>query len=180
MLFGAVGFSFGGLVAGSLHLDLGNPANPLNMGVMGVFGGASLGLSLRNWRKAGILSLTSGVGFTIGSLPTAMMIALGLPHVKGDVYVGNIVGGAIPLAFYGTIHGLVGVASLLIALRGRHRARSCPMIIAGILGFAIAAQVAWPRALDLSIEFTLANWGAIDGIALGAVLGYWQSIQSKG
>jgi hypothetical protein len=161
-------------------LTLVNPANPLNMGVMGAIGGAALGLALRSWKKAGLLVLTSGIGLTIGSLPTAMMIAFGLPRVEGDVWVGGIVLAAVFLAAYGAIEGLVGVASLLIAFRGRKGARSRPMIIAGILGFAIAAQAAWAWALGLSIEITLAIWGAIGGTTLGTVLGYWQIFQPQG
>jgi hypothetical protein len=177
VIFGAAGYGLGGAVAGSLHLDPGNPANPLNMGIMGAIGGVALGLALRNWKKAGLLVIMSGVGLTVGSLPAAMMIAFGLPQVKGDVYVGPIMVAAIVLTFYGAILGLVGVASLLIALRGQHRVRSRPIIIAGIPGFAIAAQAAWSWALGLSIEFTLAIWGAAGGATMGGALGYYQSSQ---
>ncbi len=174
-LCGTAGFGLGGVVAGSLHLDLGNPANPLNMGVMGAFGGAALGLLVRDWKRAGLLVLACGVGFTVGSLPAAMMIAFGLPHVRGDVYLGPIVLAVIFLSVYGAIQGLAGVGSLLIALRDRKKTRPGPLIVAGILGFGIAAQAAWAWALGMSTEITLAIWGAVGGAALGAALGYWRS-----
>jgi uncharacterized membrane protein len=169
-LWGAIGFAVGGAIAGSLQLDIKNPANPLTMGVMGAIGGASLGLMLRNWKKAGLMALAGGVGFTVSSLPAAMMIAFGLPYVKGNVYVGPIVSGVLILFIYGAVQGLAGAASLLIALRNLQRARQ--LLMAGTLGFAIGSQAAWGWAMGLPIEITLAIWGAIGGTALGAALGY--------
>jgi len=169
-LWGAIGFAVGGAIAGSLQLDVKNPANPLTMSVMGAIGGASLGLVLRSWKKAGLMALAGGVGFAVGSLPSAMMIAFGLPHVKGNVYLGPIVFGVIILFIYGAIQGIAGAASLLIALRNLRTTRT--LILAGAIGFAIGAQAAWGWAMGLSIEITLAIWGAIGGSALGASLGY--------
>jgi hypothetical protein len=169
-LWGAIGFAVGGAVAGSLQLDIKNPANPLTMGVMGAIGGASLGLILRSWKKAGLAAFAGGVGFAVSSLPVAMMIAFGLPHVKGNVYVGPIISGVFILFIYGAIQGFAGAASLLIALRNLRRIRQ--LLMAGTVGFAIGSQAAWCWALGLPIEITLAVWGAIGGTALGAALGH--------
>ena len=36
----------------------------------------------------GLMALAGGVGFTVGSLPIAMMMAFGLPRVEETVYNG--------------------------------------------------------------------------------------------
>src|SRR5918998_1222173 len=77
---GACGFGVGGALAGASW-----PLLPRTVGVSallvvlgGAIGGGSLGLALRDRRKAVILALLGAVGFTVGSIAAVVLAFLGL------------------------------------------------------------------------------------------------------
>jgi hypothetical protein len=67
-LFGAIGFDVGLLIGFFIVITIWEPpyVEKFFIGAVGgAIGGASLGLTLRNWKKAGILALAGAIGFGV-------------------------------------------------------------------------------------------------------------------
>jgi len=190
VLFGAVGFGsgwtllgvFGGgfAVAGGVGLVLGGaifsgdlPALALYalvLSVSGAFGGAMLGLSLRDGRKAAVMALLGAVGFFFGSFVVAGLFFLPFLH-----------------AGYGSLEavsaaalGLAVSATLSLALQSWRG--TAVLALMGLVGFGTGGVIAaalqgFPlQPLEGSPSWQDAAFGAIEGLiggaSLGAALGY--------
>jgi len=170
-LWGAVGFGIGGAVGGSIwHHEY--PLFPFAiLGILGAVGGMSLGLALKSWTRAGLLALAGAVGFIVGSFPVGMYIGMALGELQGmHIEPLAIVTGAVFLFISGAFLGMVGGASLGLALKNRQRAGF--LIAGGTVGFAIGAQAAWGVVAELPGAVTFVVWGVVGGATLGAALGY--------
>jgi hypothetical protein len=168
-LYAALGFGVGGAVGG-LWFSLDKPAFPIVFGIMGAVGGASLGVVLRSWQKAGLLALAEFTGFAIGWLPLAWTL-MGLTHrLPLSVTPLSLAFGVLGLLVTGGIQGVIGTVPLLLVIRNRHRAGW--LIVAGAAGFALAAQVSWGWAMGLYGSVTVAIWGMVGGAFLGGAFGH--------
>jgi len=139
----------------------------------GAFGGAVLGLGLRDGRKAAVMALLGAVGFFFGSF-----IAASLSFFVSWGFFG---------AGYGLLEtvsaaalGLVAGVALGLALRSWRGAAVLGMM--GLVGFGIGGVIAaalqgFPLQPSEGLPFLQsATFGAIEGIiggaSLGAALGY--------
>jgi hypothetical protein len=178
-LLGAVGFGIGGIVGAVIWgsptitlpitkdgVEYTVPLAPnfgqtfLSFALIGAVGGASLGLGLRNWRKAGVLALVGAVSF-----PTATFI--------GAVIQLSLWGSSPPYfagLFTGAITGIVFGASLGLALRGWQAAGL--LALAGAIGFGVMFQATLNLMFEVSSAKSFGIWGAIAGATLGVALGY--------
>ena len=111
---------------------------------MGAVGGASLGLALKDWRRAFISGVAGAIGFGAGSYLNILFSVLG---------------------------GSLGV-SLGLALNDWKRAGL--LVLAGMIGFIIAILNTWNLSSGEALwsAIMLAVWGVVGGAGLGAVLGY--------
>lgn len=183
---GAVGFGIGGAIAASLVIDPFAPSLHalllflLGLLIIGTLGGGSLGLGLKDWRKAALLALGGAVGFGFGFFVAliGLIIALSL----GGPYIHWPASFYIEYGLLGAFTGAVGGAVLGIALRNR---RSILILaLAGFVGFGIGDMVGLPGIVE-ALQDLLAgeryNPGlfaitqAIGGASLGAALGYLES-----
>ena len=176
-LLGAVGFGIGGIVGAVIwgspnttftkdgveyttRLGL-NPGQIfLSFALIGAVGGTSLGLGLRNWRKAGVLALVGAVSF-----PTATFI--------GAVIQLSLWGSSPPYfagLFTGAITGIVFGASLGLALRGWSAAGL--LALAGAIGFSVMFQTTSNLEFEVSSAKSFGIGGAIAGATLGISLSY--------
>jgi len=176
-LLGAVGFGIGGIVGAVIW---GSPATiitkdgveytvwlTLNAGqiflsiaLIGALGGASLGLGLRNWRKAGVAALVGAVGFSTATF-IGMVIQLSLWGSSPPYFAG---------LFSGAIIGIVFGASLGLALRGWKVAGL--LALAGAIGFGVMFQATSNLEFEVSSAKSFGIGGAIAGATLGVALGY--------
>ena len=76
-LLGAVGFGIGGIVGAVIWGSPNSGQTFLSIALIGALGGASLGLGLRNWRKARVAALVGAVSFLAATL-IALVIQLSL------------------------------------------------------------------------------------------------------
>ncbi|MDO8635857.1 MAG: hypothetical protein Q7R34_06365 [Dehalococcoidia bacterium] len=180
-LLGAVGFGIGGIVGSviwgsaatttiitkdgveyavrlSLNLNVGQVF--LSLALIGAMGGASLGLGLRNWRKAGVAALVGAVGFSI-ALIIGAVIQLSLWGKSPPYFAG---------LFTGAIIGVILGASLGLALRGWKAAGL--LALAGAIGFGAMFQAVLNLEFEVSSAKSFGIWGAIAGATLGVALGY--------
>lgn len=179
-LLGAVGFGIGGIVGAVIW---GSPATTvtrdgveytvrlalnagqifLSIALIGAVGGASLGLGLRNWRKAGVAALVGAVGFSTATF-IGLVIQLGLLQWGSGTppYFADL--------FSGAIIGIVFGASLGLALRGWKAAGL--LALAGAIGFGVMFQAVSNLEFEVSSAKSFGIWGAIAGATLGAALGY--------
>jgi hypothetical protein len=114
-LLGALGFFVGSIIVVVLFFLLSfffsagyGPLEAVSAGSLGLVIGAALGLALRSWRSTAVLALMGLVGFGIGGLIAAALQGFPLQPVEG-----------LPswqLAVFGAIEGLVGGATLGVAL----------------------------------------------------------------
>jgi hypothetical protein len=152
VLFGAAGFGIGGAI-GVATLSL------IPFG--GAVGGASLGLALRDWRKAVVLALLGAMGLTVGVFVT-LVLAATLSYASGPMgaVVGTVVGASLGVAFWDwrTIFALA---------------------VAGGLGFGVGLLawdlLQWDSLPSMVVRFSLSIsvvvTGLLGGAFLGAVLG---------
>ena len=162
---GAVGFGIGGIVGAVIWG--GSPGAPnagqifLSIALIGAMGGASLGLGLRNWRKAGVAALVGAVGFSTATF-IGLVIQLVLWGFEPPPYFAGL--------FIGAIIGIVFGASLGLALRGWKAAGL--LALAGAIGFGVMFQAVSNLEFEVSSAKSLGIWGAIAGATLGVALGY--------
>ena len=148
-LWGLIGFGFGGAVGGAIWPRISQPY--FGFIVMGAFGGASLGLALKNRRRAIISGLTGAFGFGVGTY------LLPLP------------------AFL-----LVGLAGVSLGLSFPDWKRAGILVLFGFIGFlfVIIGTLPLSNGEALWSAITLALWGIIGGGALGATLGYMEKTKA--
>ncbi len=101
-LYGAIGFGVGGAIGGVVWVALDAPQ--LGFPILGAVGGASLGFSLKDGKRAMLLALAGAIGFGVGFLMGFfIMLTIWEPvHVEG-LFLGAI-GGIIWRRFPGGQH----------------------------------------------------------------------------
>lgn len=176
-LLGAVGFGIGGIVSAVIW---GSPTTTftrdgveytfrstlnagqifLSIALIGAVGGASLGLGLRNWRKAGVAVLVGAVGFSIATF-IGVVIQLSLWGSSPPYFAG---------LFTGAIIGVILGASLGLALMGWKAAGL--LALAGAIGFGVMFQAVLNLEFEVSSAKSFGIWGAFAGTTLGVALGY--------
>ena len=105
-LAGAIGFGVGFLAGFFIVLTIWEPVRVEGLflgAVGGALGGASFGLVLRNWRKAGLFALAGAIGFGI-AVQAFWDLLRGLSP--------QVLWGAITLAIWGIVGGAVLGAAL--------------------------------------------------------------------
>ena len=111
-LWGAIGFGLGGGIGGAIWPSIGQPY--FGFIVMGAIGGASLGLALKDWRRALIAGAASAIAFGAASY---------LPNLMFNLLV-----------------GLLGVSLGLVFSDWK---RVGLLVLAGIIGFTFAIFNTW-------------------------------------
>ena len=159
-LLGAAGFGIGGIVGAVIWGSPNAGQTFLSIALIGAMGGASLGLGLRNWRKAGVAALVGAVGFSIATF-IGVVIQLSLWGSNPPYFAG---------LFSGATIGIVFGASLGLALRGWKAAGL--LALAGAIGFGVMFQAVSNLEFEVSSAKSFGIWGAIAGATLGASLGY--------
>jgi hypothetical protein len=154
-VLGAVGFGVGGAIA--VLSMLGPIPFPLSVLVGGAFGGASLGLALKDWRKVAILALLGALGLAVGVFATLTVASyVNYSSIPLGALVGVVVGASLGVAFldWRKVLGLavVGAVGFGVGLLAGGLLRASFPIIRGVG----------------SIPFT----GVIGGALLGVALGY--------
>lgn len=147
-LWGLIGFGFGGAVGGAIWPKIGQPY--FGFVVMGAFGGASLGLALKNKRRAFISGVTGAIGFGVGSY-------------------------FAPLLFI-----LVSLAGVSLGLSFPDWRRASLLVLFGFIGFLFVMIGTLPLSNDEALwtAIMLAIWGIVGGGALGATLGYMEKTKA--
>ena len=118
-LFGAIGFGVGLLIGFFIVITIWEPPyiEKFFIGAVGgAIGGASLGLTLRNWGKAGLLALAGAIGFGV-SMQTRLD-----SHILDEflsTQIPYMLSGAIILAICGVIGGAFVGAALGYLERGQ-------------------------------------------------------------
>jgi hypothetical protein len=166
-LWGAGGFGVGGAIGGVAWVALDAPQ--LGFPILGAIGGASLGVALKDGKRAMLLALAGAIGIGIGFL-TGFFTVLTIwepVHVEG--------------LFLGAVGGSLGGAAFGLALRSWRKAGL--LSLAGAVGFGVAVQAFWYmlRGLEPQVlwgAITLAVWGIVGGAFLGAALGYLEKGRS--
>lgn len=97
-LLGSVSFALGGAISSYLMLTM---ENPVVYGIQGGIGGAVLGLLMKDWRKAVLLSVIGTIGFSFGFSAGTFIALLWEPPILDGHILSYIVGGAIGGAFLG-------------------------------------------------------------------------------
>ena len=174
-LCGAAGFGVGGAIGG---ITAGGPLFFI-FPIMGIVGGASLGLLLGKRVRAILMALAGAVGFGIASIPVLVYSGLGIGSTeKGQVIpLWGIIVGTVILFVLGAIQGLIGGISLGIDLQDRAKAKY--LIAGSIIGFTIGAQAAWGFVFGLPDIVVYTIWGAVGGGVLGATLGYLEKRKAR-
>ncbi len=174
-LCGAAGFGVGGAIGATTAVG------PLLFifPIMGIFGGASIGLLLGKRVRAIVMALASAVGFGIASIPVLVYSGLGIGSIEKGMVIPTaaIIEDTVILLVLGALQGLIGGISLGIDLGDRARAKY--LIAGSTIGFAIGAQANWGWIFGLSLEGIYAIWGAIGGATLGAALGYLEKRKAR-
>jgi hypothetical protein len=97
-VLGAVGFGVGGAIA--VLSMLGPIPFSLSVLVGGAFGGASLGLALKDWRKVAILALLGALGLAVGVFATLSVASyFNYSSLPLGALVGVVVGASLGVAF---------------------------------------------------------------------------------
>ncbi len=158
---GTIGFGIGGAIGGATWVAFDAPH--LGFAILGALGGASFSPSLGDWKATIIIVLACAVGFDIGFIfPFFVSLAIWEPVYGQGFLIGGI-GGAI--------------GGLSLGLSMKEWSKIWLLVLAGVIGFGIAAQVFWDllRGLEPQVlwgAITLAIWGIVGGASLGAALGY--------
>lgn len=186
VIYGAVGFGIGWAVlgvlgggfpmAGAVGTVLGGaifsgdlPALLLYTPVLslgGAFGGAVLGLALKDFRRVVILAVLGAVGFFVGSFIVVglffslsfMQVGYGLLEALSAAALGLVVGAVLGL----TLRSFRGI--LLLALMGLVGFGMGGLIAATLQGFPLQPSEGLP-------SLQTAAFGAVEGIIGGASLG---------
>ncbi len=170
ILWGAIGFGVGGAIGATTAVG------PLSFifPIMGIVGGASIGLLLGKRVRAIVMALEGAVGFGIASIPVLVYSGLGVGSIEKGMVISTaaIIEGTVILLVLGAIQGLIG--GILLGIDLRDRARAKYLITGSTIGFAIGAQASWGFIFDFSPEVVFAIWGAIGGATLGLALGYFE------
>ncbi len=160
-LLGAVGFGIGGIVSAVIRVSPDTSFQIfLSIALIGAIGGASLGLGLKKWSKAGVAALVGAVGFLAATL-IVLVIQLSLWGEEPPYFAG---------LFDGAIIGIILGASLGLALRGWKAAGL--LALAGAIGFGAMFQAVLNLEFEVSSAKSFGIWGAIAGGTLGVALGY--------
>jgi hypothetical protein len=156
-LFGAVGFGIGGAIMGWAFKYPGIPLSPV---IMGVLGGAALGLALK--RRILALSILGAVGVIIGSI-------IGIVIAFSDVLFLEVdIGELFPnIPFSITLGAFLGAALGLVL---KDKVKIAGLALTGALGGAIGALILSATTINLSLQIFLQ--GIIGGAFLGASLGF--------
>jgi hypothetical protein len=154
VILGAVGFGVGGAIAGfSDALPLPVPI-PVLLLIVGAVGGASLGLALRDRRRAVALAVLGALGVILGVF-TTLVFASFFDYAAGPLgaLVGVVIGASLGVAFldWGRILALAA---------------------AGGVGFCVGFVVGDSLSIRLGGDLFIVVAGIIGGASLGAALGY--------
>jgi hypothetical protein len=143
--------------------------------VGGAFGGALLGLGLRNGRKAAVMALLGAVAFFVGSFIVTILY----------LFFSFFFGGGYGLLETASAAGLGLVVGAALGLSLRSWKSTAVLALIGLVGFGIGGVIAaalqgfllqpseglssWQSAVSGAIE------GLIGGASLGATLGYLEN-----
>jgi hypothetical protein len=114
----------------------------------GAMGGASLGLALQGWEKAGVAALVGAVGFSVANL-IGLFIQLAIWGFEPAPYFARF--------FIGPIVGIVFGASLGQALRGWKAA--ILLALAEAIGFGAWFQAVSNLVFEVSSAKSFGIWG---------------------
>lgn len=190
VIFGAIGFGLGGAIAASFVI---NPDAPslialllflLGLLVMGALGGASLGLAMKDRRKAVVLALSGATGFGLGFFIAFLGLLLAL--LPGGAYTHWPANFYVEYGFLGAFTGAVGGAVLGATFRKRRSILA--LALAGSIGFGIGDMLGLPGIVEVLQNlltgvrpnpgfFAIAE--AIGGASLGATLGYLEKCKTN-
>lgn len=147
-LWGLIGFGFGGAVGGAIWPRIGQTY--FGFVVMGAFGGASLGLALKNRRRSFISGLTGAIGFGIGSYFPLLSVLL------------------------------IGLTGVSLGLSFPDWKRAGLLVLFGFIGFlfVMVGTLTLVNGETLWSAITLALWGIVGGGASGATLGYMEKTKA--
>ncbi len=147
-LWGLIGFGFGGAVGGAIWPSISQPY--FGFVVMGALGGASLGLALKNKRRAFISGVTGAIGFGVGSYFSPLLVLL------------------------------IGLAGVSLGLSVPDWKRAGLLVVIGFIGFLFVMIGTWNLSNGEALwsAITLATWGIVGGGALGATLGYMEKTKA--
>ncbi len=186
VVLGAVGFGIGGAIAASFMI---NPFAPsllalllflLGLLVIGALGGASLGLAMKDRRKAVVVALSGAVGFGLGFF--VAFIGLVFTLLLGGAYIHWPADFYVNYGFLTAVAGAVGGVALGAALRNRRSILA--LALAGFVGFGIGDMLGLPGIVEVLQGLLtgerynpglFAITGAIGGASLGAALGYLEN-----
>ena len=162
-LSGAIGFGVGGII-GAIMWGYRSPSEGqsfLSIALNGAMGGASLGLVLQGWKKAGVAALVGAISFSAATF-IGVVIQLVLWGFEPPPYFAGLFIGAIIGIFFG--------ASLGLAFNGLKTAGL--LALAGAIGFGVWFQAVSNLVFEVSSAKSFGIWGAIAGATLGVALGY--------
>ncbi len=162
-LSGAIGFGIGGII-GAIMWGYRSPSEGqsfLSIALNGAMGGASLGLALQGWKKAGVAALVGAVGFSIAT-SIGVFIQLALWGLESPPYFAGL--------FIGAFIGIVLGASLGLSLMGWKAAGL--LALTGAIGFGVWFQAVSNLVFEVSSAKSFGIGGAIAGAILGVALGY--------
>jgi len=163
VILGAIGFGIGGATASLIAFRLGTGGVLLGPLIGGAVGAASLGLALKDFRRALILALLGAPGLAVGIMAG---LSLGSFFNYSAVAIAAIVG------------AVVG-ASLGVAFKDWRTILA--LAVAGAVGFSVGNLAAYftlfsvPIVRQLDEAGSIAITGTIGGASLGAALGYLES-----
>ena len=178
ILWGAIGFGTGWSLIGIFQESM-----FFAYFFAGAIGGATLGLALRDWKRAIVLTLLGSIGFGIGFEVGFIVLYFGEFYLGDFLFsLQGLVGGAIG----GAALGLLSIGGVPLGLLIRGFRGAVALAFGGAIGFGIGGGVVdilkqplidpgsqgitfWWAVLFMVIQ------GAIGGAALGAILGYLES-----
>ena len=156
-LCGATGFGLGGAIGGAIWPSIGQPY--FEFVVMGAVGGASLGLALKDWRRALISGAAGAIGFGTGSYLRNLIFSL----------LVGLLGVSLGLCFSDWKN--VGLLLFKVGL----------LVLAGIVGFTFAIFNTWNLSSGEALwsAIMLCIWGIIGGGLQGLALGYLEKRKGR-
>jgi len=169
-LSGAIGFGFGGLLGASVFPRESTLFPLPALGIMGTVGGATLGVSLSNWRRALLLAFAIAAVFSLWSVLGAEIDNFLKNLTKTPAQSTAILFGVTYLLFWGTLVGIFTGASLGFFLRNRGMTKY--LAFAGGIGFGIGAEAAWCMLTELAASIVFLVWGMVGGSILAGTLSY--------
>ena len=115
-LASAIGFDIGLLAGFFIPMAIWEPASGQSFligTIGGAIGGASIGMALKMWGRAGLLALSSAIGFSIA-------VWITWNTLRG--FTPQILGGAITLAIWGIVGGAcIGLTLGFLEKRNHHK-----------------------------------------------------------